>query len=179
MQVLLTERASADAATAARALVEAGHVVQHCHDPNDPVHCVADLGGRCPLERDVIDVVLAVHAGDDGERCGVRHHVPVAVAGRSDDTVADVTAAAARPLCAHAIAATEVFRRALQTAGLPTDATVDVRRRDGFLKVTIEVPFLVPEDVAQRGAVRICQALRAIDTSARGIDVSSPMVVAS
>jgi hypothetical protein len=178
MQVLLTERASADAEAAARALVEAGHVVRFCHDEHDPVHCVADLGGRCPLEHDVVDAVLAMRAGDDGGRCGVRHRVPVAVAGSSPgDVVAGVTAAANQPLCAHSIAATDVFRRSLETAGLPDDATVDVRRRNGYLRVTIEAPFVVPATVAQRGAVRICQVLREMDTTARGIDVASPTLV--
>jgi hypothetical protein len=178
MQVLLTERAGAEAEAAAQALVDAGHVVRFCHDEHDPEHCVADVGGRCPLEHDVVDAVLAVHAGDDGGRCGVRHHVPVAVAGSSPgDVDAGVTAAATQPLCAHSIAATDVVRRSLETAGLPGDATVDVRRRNGYLRVTIEAPFAVPATVAQRGAVRICQVLREIDSTARGIDVASPTVV--
>jgi hypothetical protein len=178
MQVLLTERAGADAEAAAQALVDAGHVVRFCHDEHDPVHCVADVGGRCPLEHDVVDAVLAVHAGDDGGRCGVRHHVPVTVAGSSPgDTVAGVVAAANQPLCAHSIAATDVFRRSLETAGLPGDATVDVRRRNGYLRVTIEAPFVVPATVAQKGAVRICQVLREMDSTARGIDVASPTLV--
>lgn len=177
MQVLLTERASAEAEAAAQALVDAGHVVRYCHDQRDPVHCVADVGGRCPLDDDVVDAVLAVRAGDDGGRCGVRHHVPVAVAGSSSgDVVVEATAAANQSLCAHAVAATDVFRHSLATAGLPTNATVDVHRRDGYLRVTIEAPFVVPEAVAQRGAVRICQVLREMDATARGIDVASPTV---
>lgn len=178
MQVLLTETATPAADDVARRLSDAGHVVHRCHDEHDPFHCVADLGERCPLDQAPIDVVVAMHASDDGSRCGVRHKVPVAVVESARDVVAAAVAASRQPLCAHSIAATDTFRRSLQTAGLPAEATVDVRRRDGFLKVTIEVPFAVPDTVARRGAVRICQALRELDPDARGIDVASPKVIA-
>lgn len=176
MQVLLTETASAAAHDAAGALTRAGHVVHLCHDESDPTHCVADLGRRCPLEHAPIDVVVAVRARDDGARCGVRRKVPVAVI-ESSDVVTTVAAAARQPLCAHSIAATDAFRRSLATAGLPAEATADVRRRDGYLKVTIETPIVVPPMVAQRGAIRICQVLREIDPDARGIDVAAPRVI--
>jgi hypothetical protein len=140
--------------------------------------CQGDLGRRCPLDHAPIDVVVAVRARDDGARCGVRRKVPVAVIESSPaDLVTTVAAAARQPLCAHSIAATDAFRRSLATAGLPAEATADVRRRDGYLKVTIETPIVVPPMVAQRGAIRICQVLREIDPDARGIDVAAPRVV--
>lgn len=182
MQVLLTETDSPAAVVAARVLTDAGHVVHHCYEPGSATYCVADVGLPCPLDAAPIDVVASVHAGDGGGRCGVRHKVPVAVIEGDPSTAGTAVAAAARqPLCAHSIAATDAFRRSLMVAGLPASdgagVQVQVRRKDGYLHVTISAPFVVPEAIAQRGAVRICQVLRELDPHARGIDVASPRVV--
>lgn len=177
MKVLLTQRSW----PVAGALSDAGHVVHHCVDDSDPPRCVVDGGGRCPLDTTWIDVVAVVDADDDGARCAARRHVPAAVVGAAAPTeIAALVAATARaPLAAHSAVAAVAFRYALAAAGLPDAdrADVEVRRRDGYLRVTISAPFAVPEAVAQRGAVRVCQVLRELDPDARGIDVVAPRVV--
>ena len=196
MHVLLTETVTPRARDAARSLEDAGHAVHRCHDAgDDDATCVGLRGGTCPLEAEPIDLVVSVRPVgapkptplEDGVRCGIRRKVPVLVAGAitgdpwtrwehlawpGTDLAVPVSRAADTPLAEHSWAATRTLRRSLLAAGLPFDATARVVRRDGYLKVGVESGSDVPRAAVQRAAVRICQALRAIDPWARGIDVS-------
>jgi hypothetical protein len=88
-----------------------------------------------------------------------------------EDVVAACEDAASAPLPRHSQIATEVARAVLEHAGVDAqDATAVVRRRQGALKVTVELP----EPDAALGSLiasRVITALREVDNIARGIDV--------
>jgi hypothetical protein len=196
MHVLIPDRASPGAASAARGLEEAGHVVHSCETRSNG-HCVAIRGGRCPLEVAPIDLVVLVRASaaaevlpeEMGALCGARRRVPVIVAGagdaspygsiatiedETDDVVALVETVGALPLPDHTVAANRALHAAMAKRGA-TDgrATARVYRDRGRLaaRLHFDRASAAGED-AKAAAVRVHAALRELDPWAAGVDVS-------
>jgi hypothetical protein len=195
MDVLVVESDPGAAAGAIAELTAAGHVVHRCHEPGAPAFpCAAIESGRCPLEREPIDVALTVRtrAGsqpwplEDGLVCALRRHVPVVVSGRAlhpfqrygvtaagRDVVGACERAANGPQAGHEAIATKTLDETLGRAGVAADESgVRVLRRDGRLEVTIAVPAGTDAKVRELASVRVTGALRAFDHAAAGIDVS-------
>lgn len=197
MQVLIAHVASPAARDAADALQAAGHQVHACHEPGATgFACVALRGDDCPLESQPIDVALAMRShpsampllAEDGVRCAVRRHVPLVVAGAvapnpfapwtaverpGPEVVGAVEEAANRPLRGLSDRATEALREALASAGVASSkATATVQRRDGRLRVALTVGVDgIERHTLDVAAVRVHQALRAVDRWCDGIDV--------
>jgi hypothetical protein len=177
-------------------LQEAGHDVVRCHGETEAAFPCAGLveGGECPLDGVPVDVAVTVRDRpwpqpspfEDGAVCALRQHIPLvavdaavnpfaAWTARSvasgDDVVAVCEDAASAALPRHSEIATEVAREVVAQAGAdPTNVTAVVRRRQGALKVTVELP---DPAAGLRGMIasRVVTELRKIDDSARGVDV--------
>jgi hypothetical protein len=196
LQVLVVESDRGAADEAARELERAGHTVARCHERQaDVFPCNGLTPAGCPLERQVVDVVLDVRArpgsqpqpGEDGATCAVRQHVPLVVAGppatgpydayaavrlhRTYDVVAACEEAATAPLPRHTEVARAALAEVLGRRGGREVSTVTVRRNHGTL--VVDVGGLSSADHATRSmaAVRVTGALRALDRHARGVDV--------
>jgi hypothetical protein len=197
MQVLMSHVSSPAGRDAAERLRASGHTVHTCYTPGSTgFACVALRGDDCPLESHPIDVALAVRSHpsstpllrEDGIRCAVRRHVPLVVAGAvapnpfspwttverdGPDVVTAVEDAAELPLADLSERATHALREALGFAGVPAaGARATVRRRDGRLRVTLSVTDGIERGTLDVAAVRVHQALRAVDHWTDGIDVS-------
>ena len=199
MRVLVLESEPGAADRAAAALEAASHTVARCHDAGDPAFPCRALedGSTCPLEQDPVDVVLTVrspgdapNALEDGVACAIRAHIPLVVAGDSeagpygpwatatvgaeDDVVDACATAATAPLVRHSRAGTERLRELLAHNGVPDaeSAKVEVTRRNGRLRVLLQVPERVTPQVADVAATHVLAAIHAIDPTARGTDVS-------
>ena len=198
LNVLLLEN-EPDVARHTREELEAkGHTVVGCHERGAPAFpCNGIAAGReCPLDADVIDVALVVRAHDssvptareDGVACAIRQHVPLVVAGATrlhpyDDyaeTVLDGTLGvveacertATAPLPEHSALAARALEETLERRGVTASPHVTVRRRDGALVVHVTEAHGLDAGAKGMAAVRIMAALRELDTSARGIDVT-------
>jgi hypothetical protein len=200
MRVLVLESEPGGADRAIHALRAASHTVERCHEVGHasfPCRAI-DSPSECPLANGAVDVALTVRTEErwttseleDGVACAIRSHVPLVVAGATagnpyqpwttatvsvDDEIVDVCAwAASAPLVQHSRVASERLREVLvrndvQQAG---SADVEVIRRNGRLRVLLRVPGGVSADVADVGATYVLAAVRALDPTARGIDVS-------
>jgi len=196
MRVLVLENVDGAADAAIAELEANGHRVARCHEPGQPAFPCTELSdpGSCPVENGPIDVALPVRAGtaaptclEDGISCARRAHIPIVVAGdTSPNPFARFTAevvegvagvvdacerAAAAPLPEHSARATGALRATLDAHGVPVEGRAEVTRREGRLRVVLELPEEVPADVAGTAATRVMGVVRGLDRSALGIDV--------
>lgn len=194
MEVLVTESNRGAARSAAEQLVAAGHRVHRCHDESSAAFPCVGVTSRCPLDETSVDLVLAVRnhvrpnpiASEAGVSCGLRHRVPVAVAGQTalnpfeafgaEPVAGDLVdeceriASSARP--AHENVARTVVEQSLVQQGQPiATASVSVRRRSGRLRVRVAVPADVSKRARDMIGVRVVGALREFDRHAGGIDI--------
>lgn len=195
MDILVMETTTGAARTAAEQLEAAGHRIHRCHDAQSSAFPCAGLTSTCPIEATPIDLVLTVRphvrtaasAVEDGVACGLRHRIPVAVAGQSlmnpferfgaEAAGPDLVAACERIATSgrpdHEQLAIGLVRDALAADGAPTDpASVAVHRVGGRLRVQISVPEAVAARTREIIAVRVIGRLREFDPHADGIDVS-------
>ena len=197
LNVLLIESEPGAAVVAQSELEAAGHIVHRCHEPAAnafPCNAIAE-GRRCPLETASIDVALDVRRRprseptvyEDGVSCALHHHVPTVVAGpaalspfdgyatatlnRTYDVVETCEAAAHAPLPRHTAAATAALHKVMADRGITADVEVTVRRSHGSLVVSVTGSSELDQPGRSMAAVRMCAALREIDTHSRGIDV--------
>jgi hypothetical protein len=199
MRVLVVEGAPGAGAGAKQALTDAGHEVTDCHDSGTsfPCHGLGD-GPGCPLdEAGGIDVTVLVRAtadpnttaSEDGVRCALRNHIPLAVTGAVeanpytsmaaevspglDDVVGAAERAAAQPLAAHAEVARGALRALLDIEGLDTSGADAVVTRTGtMLTVTLVPGIELAPMMVETASVRALAAVRAFDHSASIIDVT-------
>lgn len=196
MKVLVLENIDGVADGAVAALEAGGHRVSRCHEPGQPAFPCTELSdpGSCPIENGPVDVALTVRSGtaaptclEDGISCARRAHIPIVVAGdvtpnpfarfaaatvEGIDGVVDACErAAAAPLPEHSARATGALRATLDSHGVPVEGRAEVTRRDGRLRVVLELPEEVPADVAGKAATRVMGVVRGFDKSALGIDV--------
>jgi hypothetical protein len=187
MKVMLIESMpSADPAVADE-LRARGHDVVRCYEGGDsPFPCVGVTAPeRCPLAAGDVAVACVVREFgifdptpfEAGVTCALRCRVPVVVdvanvspfGGYVIDAGGDVVSAAERaaeaPLAGHV----EVLRSFFAAAPV---GDIDVRRRDGDLKVTVTVPEDAPESVVQTVMSRTAGVLREYDHYAPRIDVA-------
>jgi hypothetical protein len=208
MRVLVVEGTPGAASAARSTLSEAGHEVTACHDggPSFPCH---GLGGGpgCPLDRDGgVDVAMLVRdrpgieptGTEDGVRCALRRHVPLALTGVVDenpyvefaaavspglDGVLDaIEQAATSPLAAHTGVARAALRTVLAREGVDApDADVSVVRHGPTLTVTLLPGVALDPMVVETASVRVLGAVRTLDRSATIIDVTvaTPTTTAS
>lgn len=195
MHVLVLESDPGAAQRAVHRLSDAGHRVSQCHESGDDAFPCRGLTGPCPLDAGDVDVVLTVRgrtrprpvALEDGVVCGLRHRIPLVVAGRSalnpyeqwasvtidgdDDVVTACESAVVNPLPTHS----EVAAAAASDVLLRHDIAADgvsavVHRRDGRLEALVTVP--IDDAPVTMITTRVVSALRALDPHARAIDVS-------
>jgi hypothetical protein len=199
MRVLVVEGSPGAATTARSTLTDAGHDVTACHNggPTFPCH---GLGGGpgCPLDvGGGVDVVMLVRdrAGldptgtEDGVRCALRRHIPLALAGEVDDNpyapfaaaispgldgvVDAIERAADTPLAAHMGVARAALRTVLAREGIDApDADVSVVRQGPSLTVTLLPGVPLEPMVVETASVRVLGAVRTLDRSASIIDVT-------
>lgn len=164
MKVLVTEQLPGGAVDVAAPLAAAGHIVTHCHLPNDgaPGGCLAQVpGARCPLASGDIDVFVDARsdagpmtAREFGVACALRGGTPVVIAGpvpeqdrwpwnEADVQCApgDVVAACHRALsptgpAAHRAVA-EAARRVLRQAKAPLQPSIELRSKRGAVDVLV------------------------------------------
>jgi hypothetical protein len=174
----------------------AGHDVVRCHGESEAAFPCAGLadGGSCPLDGVPVDVAVTVRDRpweqpspfEDGAVCALRQHIPLVAVDAAvnpfeawttravesgDDVVAACEDAASAPLAQHSKLATEAAREVIARHGFePANVTAVVRRRQGALKVTVELP---DPAAGLRGMIasRVVTALRKVDGASRGIDV--------
>lgn len=196
MKVLVLETESGVADEAIGNLESAGHDVYRCHDASSrPFPCVALEHQGCPLQREAIDVALSVRAVsgtdptplEDGVACALRSRVPLVVAGASErhpyerwhgvavhgsDVVGACEATAAAADRELSEAATSAFQRVLARAGCPDQgASATVVHRAGGLQALLEPPGELDRRMAGEVSMRLAAVLRALDRTARTIDV--------
>jgi hypothetical protein len=197
VNVLVTdsERGAGDAAR--EQLIAAGHTVLSCHEPDAAAFpCKAlDGSGECPLDTATVDVALAVRSRirsqpalqEDGIACALRRHIPLVVAASpilnpfedyatavvdSDTDIVDACVRAANaPLRVHTDAAARALRDVLDRRHINASPLVTVTRRDGVLHVDVQCADSIDRAARSMAAVRMTSAVRAIDRSARGLDV--------
>lgn len=198
LNVLVLESDTGAADIAQTTLVDAGHSVVRCHEPNHPSFPCNGLtdGGSCPLEGTPVDVALDVRlharthptATEDGAVCALRQHVPLVVAGpdvlspfeafatetvaRDDDIVRSVERAARAPLSRHTDAAARAMREVLDARGLTVAPRIAVYRRNGALLVEVAGGGSLDRATKDMAAVRMHAAVRALDSHAKGVDVA-------
>lgn len=194
--VLESERGAADAAV--EELEDAGHAVVRCHEPGQAAFpCNGLDGDTCPIEGAAVDVALTVRGRprsqpaphEDGVRCALQRHIPLVVAGskilnpfepwavevldRTYDVVEPCERAAAAPLARHSDRAHRALLAVLAHHDIEEVAPhVEVFRAGGSLAVRVHGAAAVDHRVRAMASVRIIGALREIDHTATGIDVS-------
>ncbi len=196
MKVLVLENVDGAADGAIAALEAGGHRVSRCHEPGQPAFPCSELSrpGSCPIENSPLDVALTVRSGtaaptclEDGLACARRAHIPIVVAGdvipnpfsrfttEAVEGIAGVVEACERaavaPLPDHSARATGALRATLDAHGVGVEGRAEVTRREGRLRVVLELPEEVPADVAGKAATRVMGVVRGLDRSALGIDV--------
>jgi len=195
MEILVTESDMGAADRTVERLVRAGHTVHRCHEQGQRAFPCAAVTGTCPLDAAPIDAVLAVRERtrtwptpyEDGVTCGLRRRIPVLVTGRTsfnpfvdygavvvDGDPVEACEAAVGELAIHGELATTALRETLVGAGLPAaSARAHVARREGRLRVELDVPDGTSAAVCRTAEVRVIGALRAYDRAAGGIDVGT------
>ncbi len=199
LRVLVTESEHGAADAAVWELENAGHEIHRCRVRGEEAFpCPAlDDWRACPIESSAISAVLAVRSVarthptplEDGVSCAIRNHIPLVVSGqillnpfadyaariveRDGDVVTAVEEAAASDLKRHVDAATSAINAVLMRRGHgDARGAASVKRQDSQLKVTLAVPAEADQATRDMAAVRAVQAIRAIDITTRGIDVS-------
>ncbi|MGY6502537.1 MAG: hypothetical protein ACXIVQ_16755 [Acidimicrobiales bacterium] len=200
MRVLVVEGAQGAAAEASEALGRAGHQAASCRANPDAVLCDGIVGDDCPIDHGVDAALLVRAAGagaptaaEDGVRCAIRHHIPVAVVGAAtsnpyrgfareivDDAdgdrrhvVAAVERAGRAALAAHTAAARAMLRSVLDQEGVEApSADAAVVRHGDHLVVTLLPGTRLPDMVAETASVRALAAVRALDRETSIIDVT-------
>jgi hypothetical protein len=194
--VLESERGAADVAIGE--LTGAGHAVVRCHEPGEPAFpCRALRDNDCPLKSGVVDVAITVRSRprsqpaphEDGVRCALERHVPLVVAGspvlnpfepwassvldRTYDVVGACEAAAVAPLPAHGTCALGAIEAVLaQHEVRDVHPSAEVHRRNGALDVSVHGAKALDHTIKAMASVRVIGALRELDPTATGIDVS-------
>jgi hypothetical protein len=197
MRVMLLETDRHASVDVAKRLAEAGHDVVRCHGDGEPLWPCNGLrdDARCPLE-DGVDVIVTVRAhpyprpmaSEDGVSCALRHHIPLVVAGpavldpfgpwavveTSPDTVVAACEEAVRmPLRRHSDAALGEVRRLLEVHGLPSDgATAEAVRDARHVAVRVDPGVRLDQRLGDLIAVRVAQAIRALDGATGTVDVA-------
>ncbi|MFP3906483.1 MAG: hypothetical protein ACLFRV_09040 [Acidimicrobiales bacterium] len=199
MRVLVVEGEPGAGADAVAALTAAGHETTSCHDEGSSFPCHGLAGGSgCPLEEDgPVDVALLVRdtpnteptPTEDGLRCALRRHVPLAIVGALDgnpyqrfaaatstsvgDSVAATEQAANSPLAAHAGVARTALQAMLRSEGLDeSNADAVVTRNGSALWVLLRPGLALDPMLVEVASVRVLAAVRAHDRAASIIDVS-------
>jgi hypothetical protein len=199
MRVLVVEGTSGAGTSARSALIDAGHDVTSCHNGGATFPCHGLGGGPgCPLDDGSgVDVVMLVRdtpspepsAREDGVRCALRRHIPLALAGALDDnpyvefaaasstSLDDVVTiaekAATSPMAAHMGVARTALRTVMETEGLDaSSADVSVVRHGPALTVTMLPGTPLEPRVVETASVRVLAAVRALDRAASIIDVT-------
>ena len=199
MRVLVVEGTPGAGAAASDQLTAAGHEVTSCHDGSSSFPCHG-LGGSasCPIEDGApIDAALLIRdakspeptATEDGVRCALRRHIPLAIAGELednpylpfaaatskgfDDFVSVTVKAVDAPLAGHAGVARAALAKVLESEGLDATAADAVVTRNGS-SLSVELLPQVTLDTAliDTASVRVLAAVRAHDRAASIIDVS-------
>lgn len=194
--VLESERGAADAAI--EELEHAGHAVHRCHDRGEASFpCKALDDDACPMDTTPIDVALTVRNRprsqpaplEDGVRCALQRHIPLVVAGsrvlnpfepwatevldRTYDVVEPCERAATAPLARHGDRAQRALLDVLAHHDIEgCSPHVEVFRRTGSLDVRVHGAQELEHRVRAMASVRMIGALRALDHTATGIDVS-------
>lgn len=199
MKVLVLEEQTGASCEAALGLVAAGHEVVRCHGADEPAFpCRSMTANHCPLDDGDVMVALMVQAPDglenvgdaaeDGARCALRRHIPLVVAGPSEQcsletwasaVVVDDAAVASvvehvgrQPSPRHSDVAEGAFAGVLEAHGLdPALASAVVVRRGTDLHVELHPSAPVERQIMEVAAVRVAGALRRFDPFPRVIDV--------
>lgn len=198
MRVLVLEDQPGAADEVVGNLAAAGVSIVRCHEPGSTDGVCVGMPGMqgCPLETGVVDVAVSVRAEggpvtvlEDGVRCALRHHVPLVTVGVPEDspwvamateTVTEpvevtgaVLTAAEAPLQRHVAVASAELREVLARHGFDSpNASAQVHRRRGGLRVVLVPGLELPPSVAQAAAVRVAAALRSHDSRSGSLDVS-------
>lgn len=199
MRVLVIEGTPGAARSAVDALQAAGHETTSCHDEGSsfPCHGLGG-GGGCPLDHAAsVDVAVLVRdvaspdptSSEDGVRCALRRHIPLAVVGAVQDNpyarfaastangVTDVVelaeAALASPLAAHAGVARAALAKVLEGEGVDASRADAIVTRSGATLSVLLLPG-VPLDsmLVEVASVRALAAVRSHDRAATIIDVA-------
>ncbi len=186
MKVMLIESVPSGDPGVADELRDRGHEVVRCYDADEsPFPCLGVVDAtRCPLFAGDVAVACVVREFgvfdptpfEGGVACALRSRVPVIVEDPSmspfgefaidakGDLVGAAEQAASAPLAGHVDALRAFFR--------PDQVVdVDVRRREGDLKVTMTVPTGAPEWTVQYVTSRAAGVVREYDRYATRIDV--------
>lgn len=187
MKVMLIESVPSGDPAVADELRARGHDVVRCYDEGEsPFPCVGVTAPeRCPLAAGDVWVACVVREFgvfdptpfEAGVTCALRNRVPVVVdeanispfGGYVIDAHGDVVSAAERAAAAPLAGHIDVLRSFFSNAPVED---VDVRRRDGDLKVTVTVAERAPEWVVQNVMSRAAGVLREYDRYAPRIDVA-------
>lgn len=199
MRVLVLEGTPGAGVTASEQLTAAGHAVTSCHDGPSSFPCRGlGGGGGCPIEDGApIDAALLIRdtagpeptATEDGVRCALRRHIPLAIAGELEDNpylsfaaatsngfdhIVGVTEEAVEaPMAGHAGIARNALVKVLESEGLDaTAADVAVRRNGSTLSVDLVPGTVLDSTLLDTASVRVLAAVRAHDRAASIIDVS-------
>jgi len=199
MRVLVVEGSPGAAGSARAALSAAGHEVSTCHNGGSAFPCHGfGTGPGCPLDSsEGIDVVVLARdeanadatVSEDGVRCALRRHIPLALVGAVDpspyadfaavispgfdEVVAAAERAATSPLAGHTGVARAALRTVLEREGIDApDAEVSVLRHGTTLTVTLLPGVELDPMVVEAASVRVLGAVRALDRSATIIDVT-------
>ena len=187
MKLMLIESVPSGDPLVADELRSRGHEVVRCYDPDDaPFPCVGVTAPeRCPLAKGDVAVACVVREFgvfdptpfEAGVTCALRSRVPVVVDDPAMSPFAEFVIDAHGDLCGTAErVATESLPGHIQVLRSFFDDSqvvdVDVRRRDGDLKVTLTVPDRAPEWVVQYVMSRAAGVVREYDRYAPRIDVA-------
>ncbi len=197
MRVLVTESNPDVAEPVSAELVASGHEVVRCHAAGAASFPCAGLTAEgCPVEAGV-DVAVTVRAHprstpaptEDGVICALRRRVPVVVAGRTlfqpysgfdvtelpdgGDVVAAVEHVARDRRPQHEAVAQPLLDEVLRSAGIEGAGEVIVTRSRSGLAVRLLFPPEADDRVRARASVRVTGAIRAYDTAAPQINVST------
>lgn len=179
-------------------LMEGGHEVVRCRTAGDDGFLCDGMPGRpgCPLETDEVDVAVSVRhspgpagPGEDGVRCALRRHVPLVLAGEASGAPwagmvaveagegqslsAAVRRAGEKPLLRHSALARAALSETLDRAGLPTSGASATAHRSGSrVRVELRADVALDSRLVQAAAVRAVAAIRAVDSTATGVDVA-------
>ncbi len=199
MRVLIIEQEPGVGDRVAADLLNAGHGVSRCHEPDATAFACKGMAGEdsCPLEHDSIDLAVVARGAaggtaaekEAGVRCAVRRRVPVMVVGSAqgasfDGWTTDVVAADHEHLVERAVAAAalslvpfaetaeQAATQVLAKVGVPASAISASVVRDGQrMKVTVAVEADLDAAHREMIGVRVAGAIRQMDPWTATIDV--------
>jgi hypothetical protein len=201
MDVLVPDRSTRAGREVAGALEDGGHRVHACVQHEGALPCAVLAGRPCPLDEAPIDVAVDVGTGrrdvgdgdadggtfGNGALCALRRHIPLVLAGDTDehplapwaaaragrDVRATVAAVMGRPLPGQTAAARRALLHELRHQGTDSDsAAVEVFRRPGRLLVELRTDTSISRTQAERLATHIARAVRVYDHWAPKLDVT-------